>query len=212
MGVTALVEAGPSAARRTRPRLGHGSAPRPKPGGRRILLFRQQTSRGKDGRGVLPRRGAGKGRPRQLPAASRDHCPDRSARAPRCGMSRGAGRTHLSGRRGPRTRRARGRRTGRGAAASGRCHCGASSPPVRGGRRRGRGRMAREPGPGLGAGGGGGPGPGAGRGPGPGGAGDGSSGERGAGVGPFSAAGPGRAGLGWAARAAARPVSGAAAE
>lgn len=111
-------------------------------------------------------------------------------RAPRCApvwfRPRGAGpagRAHLSDHRAPRTRRARGRRTGRGAAASGRCHCGASFPRERGGRRRGRGRMAWEAGAGArGRGTAGAPAPGqGGRGPGPGGAGAGSAGARGAG-------------------------------
>lgn len=71
------------------------------------------------------------------------------------------------------------------------------------------------PGRGAGSGGDGGPGPGAGRGGARGRAGLESAPPglrvRSAGTGPCSAAGPGRAGLGWAARAAARPGSGAAA-
>lgn len=117
-----------------------------------VIPAANKWGRGWEGRPPAPSGGEGapasaSGRlPRPLPGPG-------SARpwAPRCTQVRdrlwgagSAGRAHLFGRRAPRTRRARGRRTGRGAAASGRCHCGASSPRVRGGRRRGRGRMARE--------------------------------------------------------------------
>lgn len=61
-----------------------------------ISLFQQQTSGGEDGRGVIPRHRAGKGRPHRLPAASRGHCPDPDPLgrgrpdAPRCGTGCGA--------------------------------------------------------------------------------------------------------------------------